>query len=285
MALFVPQGADFQWQYSLNSATRPTTTGFGTLVTAGATANTMGTWTQVVSGANMLNEGYGISIAFTNNFASATTRNMLVDVGIDTAGGTNYTTKIPFLVAGHANTYALGGIFYYFPLYIPAGASVAVRAQGTVASSTVSANVTVFGQPRRPDAVRCGSKVFAFGTTSATSSGTVLTLGTTAEGAWTQVGTAATQSLWWWQLGYTCIDTTMTASAIHFDIGSGTAAAKKILMENILVTTTATEQVNIMPHIDRAYGNTTAGDLIYVRGQSAATADTSPGVIVYGLGG
>lgn len=285
MALYVPQGQDFQWQYSNVSATRPSTAGFGTTITSGATANTMGAWTQVVTGANMTNEGYGISVVFSNGFTSAATRNTLVNVGVDPAGGTNYTIKIPYLVAGHANTYALGGINYYFPLYIPKGASVALQSQGTTASGTVSAFVTIFGQPRRPDAVRCGSKVFAFGATTATSSGTVLTLGTSAEGAWTQVGTATTMPLWWWQMGYTCLDTTMTASAIHFDLGSGTAASKKVLLENVIVRTTATEQVSIDQHVITAYNNVATGDLIYARGQSAASADTSPGVIVYGLGG
>ena len=86
-------------------------------------------------------------------------------------------------------------------------------------------------------------------------------------------------------MGYTCIDTTMTAAALHFDIGAGNASFKKILMENVLVQTTATEQVSIQPHVDRAYGNVAIGDLLYVRGQSSTTADSSPGVILYGLGG
>lgn len=284
MPLYVPQGQDFQWQYSNMSATRPSTAGFGTTITSG-TANTMGAWVQVVTGANMLNEGYGISIVFSNGFTSAAIRNTLVNVGVDPAGGTNYTIKIPYLVAGHANTYALGPINYYFPLYIPKGASVALQSQGTTASGVVSAFVTVYGQPRRPDAVRCGSVVTQFGAVTATSSGTTLTLGTTAEGTWTQIGTATTSAYWWWQMGYTCLDTTMTASAIHFDIGAGNATFKKILLQDIVVRTTATEQVSIDPHVVTAYNNVATGDIIYVRGQSAATADTSPGVIVYGLRG
>ena len=284
MALYVPVGPDFQWTYSNSSATRPTTTGFGTTITSGA-ANTMGSWVQVAAAGTITQDVYGISIFFSNGATSAATRNTLVDVGVDEAGGTAYLVRIPYLVAGHANTYSLGGISYYFPLYIPKGSTVALRSQGTTASGTVSAYVTVYGQPRRPDAVRCGSQVFAFGTTTATSSGTVLTLGTVAEGAWTQIGTATTMPLWWWQLGYTCIDTTMTASALHFDIGAGNASFKKVLLENILVQTTAAEQVTISQHTTGAYNNVATGDLIYVRGQSAATPDTSPGVIVYGLGG
>lgn len=285
MALFVPQGADFQWQYSTATATRPTTTGFGVSVTPGLQP-TMGNWIQIASAANVTQEVYGISICVNNGATSATTRNILMDVGVDNAGGTAYQVVIPFLLCGNSTPYGLGssGIWYYFPLYIPRGSSVAVRAQGT---TTTAFNVyaTLFGQPRRPDSIRCGSKVFSFGEVTATSSGTPVTLGTTAEGAWTQVGTATTMALWWWQVGYSCIDTTMSAAIIHADVSAGTAASKKILLENCIIQTTAAEQISTNQNMMNSYNNVAAGDLIYVRGQSSGTPDTSTGFIAYGLGG
>lgn len=284
--IYSPFGADFQWLYSNVTATRPAAA-FGTLVTAGGTANTMGAYATLVTAANITTDVYGIQLNFNNGFTSATVKNFLVNIGVDNAGGTAFVTKIPFLMAGHSGPYAtVGGISYYFPLYIPAGSSIGIQAQGTVASSTFSTAVTLYGQPRRPDAVRVGSKVFSFGQTTATSSGTAITLGTTAKGAYTQVGTAATQSLWWWQCGYSSIDITMTAATIHLDVAAGSSTTvNKLLFQNQQFIVNATEQIANFPNLVGSYNNVASGDLVFIRGQSSANADTSPNVMAWGLGG
>lgn len=284
MALYVPSIQDFQWRYSLNTGLRPTLTSYGQTITPGTTP-TKGAYTQVVSAANMVNDGYGILINFNNGGSTAATRNYHVDIGVDNAGGTTYLVKIPNLMAGHAAPYGVlnAGIWYYFPLYIAKGSSVAVRAAGNV-TTAFSANVTVFGQPSRPDSVRAGTKVFAFGATTATATGTTMTLGTTAEGAYAQIGTATTQPLWWWQTGFTQVDTTMTAQNIHLDVAAGDATNKRILIENQLFYVNATEQISNNLYT-LSYGNVATGDLIYVRGQSSLTTlDTAASAMVWGLG-
>lgn len=285
MAIFIPAGADFQWSYSNVSATRPTTTGFGTSITP-TTLPTMSGWTQVASSANISQDVYGILICINNGATSATTRQIIVDVGVDNAGGTAYVTKIPTLLGGHASTYGLGasGVWYYFPLYIPAGSSVAVRASSTL-TTAFNCYVQFYGQPRRPEVVRAGSYVTAFGVNATAGTGTAITLGTTAEGAWTQVGATADKSYWWWQAGYTCADTTMSAAIIHLDMSAGTATNKKILFENQVVQTTAAEQISTVPVFMNAYNNVAVGDNIYIRGQHSGTADTGTSVAAWGLGG
>lgn len=285
MPIFTPFGQDFQWSYSNVSATRPTTTGFGTSVTPG-TAPTFGAWVQVASSASMTQDTYGVLICFNNAVTSATIRNILVNVGVDTAGGTSYEVRIPTLIAGSATTYGLGtgGIWYYFPLYIPAGSSVAVQATGVV-TTAFNAYLQFFGQPRRPETIRAGSYVDAFGIDLNNARGTAVTLGTTAEGAWTQLGTATTKSYWWWQSCYYSADSTMTAAVIHSDLAAGTATFKKILYENQYTATTAAEAVSNIPIFVNSYNNVAVGDIIYARGQSSTTADTGAGFAAYGLGG
>lgn len=286
MALYVPVGPDFQWTFSSVTATRPTTTGFGTTITP-AVAPSFGAWAVVATGAEVTQDVYGIQICFNNNFTAATTRNTLVNIGVDNTGGTTYQTVIPLLIASSATSYVLGGggIWYYFPLYIPAGSQIAVQATGTLATA-FSAFVNLYGQPRRPDAVRCGSYVDAFGAQVLNNtSGTAVTLGTTAEGTYTQLGAATTKTYWWWQIGYGCVDTTMTAATIHADLAAGTATNKKILFENQLWQTTATEQVSCIIQTANAYNNVAIGDIIYARGQCSGTPDTSTNFIAYGLGG
>ena len=124
MGLYVPYHQDFKWQLA-STSTRPAAA-YGSVITPGL--NTMGSWVQLLTGAQMANDAYGILININNSSTSATTRNILLDVGVDNAGGTSYTVKIPYLMGGHASPYNIGsgGIWYYFPLFIPKSSGVPV---------------------------------------------------------------------------------------------------------------------------------------------------------------
>ena len=283
MGLYVPSAGDFKWWVS-NGASRPAAT-YGTALTPG-TAPTFGSWTQLMSGATVAQDVFGIMINFNSFSTSATTRNVLVDIGVDNAGGTSYRTVIPYLIAGHAAPYTVGsgGQWYYFPLFIKAGSSIAARAMGNVVTAG-RCMITVFGQPKRPDSVRVGSRVFSFGEDTTNAIGTAVTLGTTGDGAWAQAGSATPMPLWWWQAGYTCADTTMTAAMIHLDCSAGDATNKKILIQDSPLVTTSAEQISNLPTTVGCVANVAAGQNVYVRGQSSATADSTPTMMAWGLGG
>jgi hypothetical protein len=288
MALFVPQGNDFQWTYSNISATRPVITGWGLSHTPSTTASTFSTWATLISSANITQDVYAIYLCFNSGSSSATIRNTLVNIGVDTAGGTNFDIKIPNLMAGYAAPLNIGagGIWYYFPLYIPAGSSVGIQAGSTVATAFFTA-AWVFGKPRRPESIRAGSYVTAFGATTGTTwRGTNVTPGTTADGTLTQIGTATTKSHWWWQAGFSVNDSTMTAAALTMDVlaGSSTTLNKTLIQDQIWITTGA-EQISSFPQFPGSYNNVSTGENIYARLQSSTTADTGSNVIVYGLGG
>ena len=286
MGLYVPIGSDFRWQLSNEQGVRPTAA-HGTLLTANATANTMSAWTQIFTAAQVVNDVYGVQINFNNGASNNQIRNFLVNFGVDNTGGTAYDIKIPYLLASNASPYTSNGsgIWYYFPLFIRAGSSIAMQMQGSTGATTTNAYVTLFGQPRRPDAIRTGSKVISFGESIAASRGTAITMGTTAEGAWTQLGTAITQRLWWWQLGYASNDSSMSAASIHLDLSAGNAANKKLLVEDAVVTTNTSEQISNLPVAVGSGGQVAIGDIIYGRAQSSGSADTTPNMMAWGLGG
>ena len=284
MLLVSATGGDFKW-WASNGAARPAAT-YGTAITPG-TAPTMGSWTQLLSGAAVVNDVYGVLICINSFSSSATTRNVHIDIGVDNAGGTNYVTKIPYLLGGHAAPYNVGsgGCWYYFPLYIPAGSSIAARGAGNVTTAGY-VYITVFGQPRRPDAVRVGSKVYSFGQTTASATGTTVTPGTTADGTAVQVGSATTEPLWWWQVGYTCVDTTMSLATVHCDVLAGTTTGNaKILLADSPVIVTAAEQISNLPTTVGCAAAVATGQNIYVRCQSSATADSAISMMAWGLGG
>lgn len=282
--LFVPSGPDFQWYYSNTLATQPTAA-YGTAITPGTTAGTYGAWAQVATAANMAQDTYGVYICFNSGSTSAATRNILCEMGVDNAGGTSYQSVIPYLTAGNAIPYTNppGGIFYYFPLYIKSGSSVAFRAMSNSAT-TFRVSVYFYGQPRRPDGLRVGSYVDAFGFDTTNRVGTTISSGTAGEGAWTQLGTATTRSYWWWQTGLAINSTAINTATFHTDLSAGNATNKKLLNENQIWFATNAEQVGCIPSFQNAYNNVASGQLIYGRAQTTSTSATTS-MIAYGLGG
>lgn len=283
--LFVPSSNDFKLQI-------PTTTGrpaaaYGTIVTPGN--NTMGAWAQLIAGASVTDDVFGILININSNAVSAAARDSLVDIGYDPSGGTSYTLIIPYLVATCAAPYNIGtgGVWYYFPLFIPAGSTLAARGSvnnATVGTMRVFANL--FCRPRHPESTRVGAYVKAYGAVPASSRGTTVVAGTTAEGAWTLLGaTAATEEIWWWQLGIGVNDATMTANAHHCDLGAGNGTNNQILIQDQNITFTAAEQSNNSPLTIGCVTNIASGTNIYGRIQCSGTADTGLSMIAHGLGG
>lgn len=287
--LYVPHGHDFQWEYSNVSATRPNAAGWGTSHTPSTTADTFSTYASLVSSGNITQDVYGVMLNFNNGATGNAIRNTLVNIGVDTAGGTSYSTRIPDLMAGSASPHAGSGmgIWYYFPLYIPSGSSIGIQAGSTQATAFNTA-IWLYGLPRRPEAIRTGSYVTAFGITRGTSwRGTGITLGTTAEGAFTQIGATTTLSHWWWQCGFSYADASQTLQVLTTDVAAGSSTTvNKLLLTDQTWVTNAAEQVSNIPWFQTSYNNVAVGENIYARGQtSIATADTTPTIAVYGLGG
>jgi len=282
--LFVPQGPDFQWYYSNTLTTQPTAS-YGTTITPGTTAGTYGAWAQVATAANMAKDTYGVYICFNNGSTSAATRNILCEMGVDNAGGTAYQSIIPYLIAGNAFPYttAPGGIYYYFPVYIKSGSTVAFRAMSNLAT-TFNVSVYFYGEPRRPDGLRVGSYIDAFGFNTTSRAGTAITPGTTSEGAWAQLGSATTRSYWWWQMGLHINNATINAATFHADISAGDATNKKLLNENQAWYSSTSEQTGCIPSFQNAYNNVASGQNIYGRAQTTATTAGTT-MIAYGLGG
>ena len=273
-----------QWNYigSNIDGIQPTAVTWGSVVTP-ATGGAFGSWASLLGA--LPTEVFGILICINGNNASSSTRNALVDIGIDTSGGTSFTTVIPYLIGGHAGNVnsSAGGMYYYFPLYIPSGASVGVRATGTTTISFYVA-ATVFGKPSKPDAVNCGRKVVAFGPDVATATGTTFTSGTTSDGGWTQLGSALDTPLWWWQIGMTMVDTAMNAGAYALDLAAGDATNKRTILQNVIVSTNNSEQMTNLTALGGGVNAVAAGDLIYGRAQNSFAPDSALSMMAWGLG-
>ena len=278
MPLFVPNGADFKLQIGSHRTVRPSNS-IGTSVTGAAGA--YGSYQSVLAGASVTEDCFGIAINIHTASASATVRHLLVTIGRDLAGGASFTDWLTDLNCANAGPYTSGGgIWYYFPMYIKAGTSIGVKGRGNTAF-TFRCQVYLFGQPRKPDGIRAATKFQSFGVSG--NVGTSITPGTTSEGAWTSLGTAAF-SLWWWQMGYNTNDTTTSNRAIHADLGGGASGQQKILVTNLLTNTTTSEAQHSSLMTVGCTGLLVSGEEVWGRLQMSGTADTGTAMTAYGVG-
>jgi hypothetical protein len=294
-----PFDTQFQWILSNVDATRPSQAAavYGTQVAVDT--NLYASYANIFNIADVLYDCYGILLCFNNYAASNTIRNALAQIVITNGSNIpNFSSGILIndLIVGSCSPYGLGhgGIWYYFPLFIKAGSSVAVSGRGTVATSgSTSLGVAcwLFGAPKNPAAVRVGKYVDSFGvnTTVGQFRGTAITLGTTAaEGNFTQLGATTTRPYWWSQMGFAYADASQTASLMYGDLAAGTSTTvNKDLIVNQRFQITGAEQISTYPQFGPNYAREIPiGSNIYARGRvNIATADATPTMAAYLLGG
>lgn len=274
--LFVPGGGHNLATIQSNGAGRPQGAQ-GTAVTPGV--GSKGSWAQAI--ASLALDTFGLLICINSNVASAASRNSVVDIGIGGSG--SEIVLIPDLIGGNASGYNTGGgLWYYFPVFIPAGTRIAVRSQGSVATA-FQVFIQALQEPADPAMMKCASFVEALGMTLP--QGTAVTAGTTSEGSWTLLG-ALTKPCWWFQLGVqiTSADTAHNANCYHLDLASGNGSNFDMILESLLFQTTTGEAGStslIMASCERPVP---AGTNIYARAQCSGTVE-SLFVAGYGAGG
>jgi len=279
--LHVPTGAN---TYCLTQpswgTTRPNTAN-GTAVTPGTGA--YGTYAQMVS--SVTDDAYGIFINANTNFASNASRNTVVEIGIDPSGSTSYTSVVSGLVASGASEYTRNGsgVWYYFPLFIKAGSSIAARAYGSVATA-IRVGCVLFSRPSNPAAIRKGSFIETLGVSAYT--GTSITPGGASEGAWTSIGTTTLRT-WWVQFGLqiATTDTAWTLAAHHVDVAVGNGSSYDVIISDANFCVDSGEYVGNPPLTAGVEWDIPAGSTMYMRVQSSGTPDSAYEAAVYCLGG
>jgi len=282
--LYVPSGPEFDWHVSNVSSTRPAAN-MGTSVSPGN--NTKGSWAECIGGGPMTREGYMLSLYVNTLSAASISRDAIMDVGIDPAGGTNYSVLIPDLLVSNAATatFSPRGVHYRFPIRIPAGSSIACRMSVNNASmGSARVVMKVQGSPRDRRLLKYGTHVTAYGVTAASSNGTAVTPGTTSDGTWTSLGTISRDE-WYWQVGFGCSTTPLVTGLYHIDLAIGDGTNKIIVVEDLpALMGSGNNDMAKLPQDDGFY-KALAGQTIYCRMQCSGTPVANISAAAYGLGG
>ena len=174
-----------------NFASTPSSTAPGTSVTTGGTPHTKTAWTQVFSATNF--EITELDVLMVNTGTSGAQSDALVDIGIGAAA--SEVVIVPNILAGWRQNLQAGvpSSGLRFPVYIPAGTRVAVRAQSLETSKTINTVIVARGGASQPSTGQYAG-VDAIGVTTASSQGTSHTAGNTGSfSAWASVGSVTTR--------------------------------------------------------------------------------------------
>jgi hypothetical protein len=218
----------------------PTAPGAGTTITANATPHTKGaTPTQLI--ASTAADSYAIQVHVHNNATSNATTSTLLD--IMTGGSGSEVVLIPDLMAGWVLPVATSNAWrtYTFPIFIPSGTRLSARSQSVVASKTCSVAITLMQRPTQLGYV--GTRVTAYGVTSASSYGTLHTAGATSTYGATagQLTASSTNPIRYMQIGVDPSNRTTTVDAYGwYRLQVGT----NVLIDDLLIATdTGTESI------------------------------------------
>jgi len=285
MSLLVPKQSASFFTYD-NWGANPSATP-GTSVTPGA-SNSEGSWTQIASSANIAQDIYGFYLQIAAGATSGAIKSQLLDIGVDPAGGTSYSPIISNLVCGASPALsAAGAKEFFFPFYIKAGSSVAVRIQGSNATAgTVRVIARFYGRRTAPETMPVGMFSETLGTIT-NSSGQSITPGNAADGSWVDLGTT-TLPLWWWQIGHQIDNATITAEYTYFELAFGDASNKHTIFKIMHGGTTGETVGNAMQTnllSIAAYCPVPAGTHIYLRARCNNSPDTGYNAVAVGIGG
>jgi len=229
-----------QSAYLLTDRT-PTAPGAGTTITANATPHTK-TATPIELIASTAGDAYAIQVHIHNNATSNATTSTLLD--IMTGAGGSEVVLIPDLMAGWVLPVATSGVTrtYTFPIFIPSGTRLSARSQSVVASKTCSVGITLLYRPTQLGYV--GTRVTAYGVTSASSYGTLHTAGSTSTYGATAgtLSASTTNPIRYMQVGIDCSNRTTNIDAYGwYRIMLGSS---NVLIDDLrLATDTGTESI------------------------------------------
>lgn len=286
MGLFAPIGSsEVVWQVSNVDNLQPQF-GIGAEVFYNATAGLKGAWVEVLSPAEMANAATGFYLNINTNGGNDNGFNSVLDVGIDSAGGTSYVVIVPDLMITGASPWTANemGNWYFLPMAIPLGSRVAVRAARSISGAGASffAIIRAFGRPRDATLVWSASVCTPFGMNAAVPIGTTVISGEAAEGAWTLLAAAIPKSYRFWQVIFGCGKTNTDPGIYSLDLACGDATNKEIILRDVRFTIRASDET-ISAICRGAERYVAAGNDLYARLQCSTTAMTELNVAAYGF--
>lgn len=234
-------------------------------------------WQNVLSA--LSGDAYGLWVQVAKTALSATDTSAVLDVGIDTAGGSSYTAKLSDFLCGfaddpNANSGTGGMQQLMIPVKIPSGSTVAIRGQTARASAqaaSVRVQVAMATSGPLPGTLNCTT----YGVSGTT--GTSVTPGAGSWGSWTNIGSTLAANTQMVAIACQPNGATVSRDAYRLEIGVSSAA---IFGEYIFKTSTTESCHGAWPHEPAPY-YLAAGTQLQVRARSIGSSGDTIRVALY----
>ena len=272
--LWIPQKGRLLVQHNLGSVGDVTP---GTTVTTGGTTSTKGTPAELIAATAF--DAYWVVVTASGYSGSAAASDGAMDLLI---GSATEEVLIPDMLFGQApdlNSVPTAPRMWQFPLYIPAGSRLAVRAAGRRVSTNFQVGIVLYGGDGIPP-FRVGRKVTTYGM-GTVPAGTTITPGASgAEGSWTEIVASTTEDHFAFfpsfQVGN---DTSMLLRCLSVDIGVGAATEQEIGGGYMYATGTTETMTGPFGHEWPIFADVPSGTRLVMRASCNGTLDSYNGVI------
>ena len=199
----------------------------GTTITASASTNTKGSYSEIIASTAFSAMGFWLLV-----FNPSAQGRFLIDLAIGGSGSEqiivpNFFTAQPSAKEGVAHA--------FFPMSIPAGTRLSARCQSNVASIATDVIVLLLGGGNHP--LRSGQLVEAYGPITSTTSGVTIDPGGTAhtKGAWAElIGSTARAIHTLVVMANNQNNGTHSFGTTLFDIAIGGAGSEQLVIPNIV---------------------------------------------------
>ncbi len=250
----------------------------GTNVVAGSSANTMGSWTQLVS--SLSSDACWCDVQIGDSSASSA-NSFAVDIGVGAAASEQVIAQ---LYSCGTTNFSTTPTHLMFPLCVPAGTRVSARAQSATGSNTCDVAIRFFDGGFTHQEGAAG--VDRIGFVSASSVGTTVAPSATAntKGSFTQLiaSTAVDYIGLLWETD--TLNTAPTASSTYFmDLAIGGSGSEQVIVPVWCVITINGDKQTI-PYGSAFYPILIpAGTRLSARLQCSAASQPSLGVVLMGV--
>lgn len=261
-----------------NAGANTTITG-GTVITAAGSANTKGSYTELI--ASTAFHAHGITVNINNPTVSVSGDDFLIDIGIGAATEEVLISNLHF--GHHANAQIAHTV--YVPISVPAGSRLSARCQCETLSATVDVSLVLHGGGFiQPNALnRCTT----YGANTADSGGVSVDPGAVnhTKGAYSEVTASTTNPIKFLIIGFANQSNGVRGTLRSLvDIGIG-AATEEVLIPNMLIGLEGTTD-SVSPKYIGYPCNIPAGSRLTCRSQASDTIDATDrrfDVILYGV--
>lgn len=245
-----------------------------TTITSNVSANTKGSWTEIVSSTDFAASGMDLMISVIDG-----DRSFLFDIGIGSGG--SESVVVPNIPACGRSTREITSLVYY-PLFIPSGARISARCQDSIGGGDMLFAICLrsTGTYNPPF-----DKSATYGAITATSLGTTIVPALNSKGSWVEI-TSGTNFASRYMIVCWSADSNTEHGDLFLDIGIGGSGSEIVFVPNVFNGSMGgTLDRMYQPHVGIPVtipGNTRIACRAQYKGDSGMTDDVEIIIVLLG---